>query len=652
VLSIAAGVGGLISANGSPMAIVWPLPLGTARLALDGLSAWYLLAIGLVTIPVSVYAWGYFNKEASHGPVGAFAPLMCVLIAAMLLVATANDAVMFLVGWESMSLSAFLLVGFHDEDAAARRGAWMYLIATHLGTMVGVFPLLAAFVARSGSTDFAGFRAAFAASDTAWCVALFTLSVVGFGTKAGFMPFHVWLPAAHPVAPSPVSALMSGLVIKTGIYALLRTLSWLPALPVVCSLALLALAIITGVVGILYALQQREIKRMLAYSSVENIGIVGIAVALGMLGRSLHQPALAALGFGGALLHVVNHALFKGLLFLSAGAAMRATGTGDVERLGGLARKAPTNTLAFLVGAVAICALPPLNGFFSEFLMYTGFLRGLVALPNTYAWAAVVAIAALAVIGGVALLGFSRVFGLVFLGEPRDTRITVRATPPTMTLGMSLLVGGCVAAGVGAVWLTPALHAAMTPIVAGERADAAALSEALAALSHLALPLGLLLAMALLLVLCRQRMPRGALAGGSAGTWGCGFTAPTPRMQYTASSYGWSLLRSLPSPLRSQRTTQLPAGCFPSEGSLRTHPRDIALDRGFKPLFNFVARFCERLWPLQHGRIQLYLGYIVATVAIVFLAEAWVGPVAQSRTSIVPADAARSAETHVLEANR
>lgn len=650
VLSIAAGISGLFPAGAESVTVAWALPLGVARLALDGLSAWYLLAIGVVTIPVSIYAWGYFNDPAGHGPAGAFAPLMCVLVAAMLAVAVAADAVMFLLGWELMSLSAFFLVGVHGDDADTRRGAWMYLVATHLGTALGVLPLFAAFVARSGATDFAAFAQAFTPGETAWVVTLFALSVVGFGTKAGFMPFHVWLPAAHPVAPSPVSALMSGLVIKTGVYALLRALSWLPTLPAACSLALLALAMVTGVGGILYALQQREIKRMLAYSSVENIGIIGVAIALGMLGRSLQQPALVALGFGGALLHVLNHALFKSLLFLSAGAVMRATGTGDVERLGGLARLAPASALAFLTGAVAICALPPLNGFISEFLIYTGFFRGLVALPNAFAAVTAVAIAALALIGGVALLAFSRIFSIVFLGDLRGDRGPVQPTPTTMCTGMLILAGACVLAAVGAVGLTQPLHAALAPILSGSTADLSALPEALAALTRLALPLSLLLVIAALLALARRRLPRGALTGGSVGTWGCGFAAPLPRMQYTASSYGWSMLQSLPRPLRAQRDVQPPAGAFPGTSRLTTGTRDLALARGFEPLFARVARVSARLRPLQHGRIQLYLVYIVVTVAVVFLVEACAGPAARRTAPGTAAPAAPTAAPQEHEA--
>lgn len=628
ILCILVGGSVLLGAAAGPVAIEWPLPLGAVRLALDGLSAWFLIVIGVVTVPVSIYSWGYFTGEHDRGPVRAFGPLMCSMIAALILVVAADDAVLFLAAWELMSLSAFFLIGLHDDDAEVRHGAWTYLIATHLGTAAGVLPHFAAFVARSGSTTFAGFGHALPAGDAAWCVAVFVLGAIGFGTKAGLMPFHVWLPAAHPVAPSPVSALMSGVVIKTGIYGMLRSLSWLPALPVGCSIGLLALAIITGVMGILHALGQRPIKRMLAYSSVENIGIIGIAIALGMLGRSLGQPALEALGLGGALLHVLNHSLFKGLLFLSAGAVVQDAGTGQMERLGGLARKSPLNGLAFLVGAAAICALPPLNGFLSELLIYTGLLNALTTLPNAHAALAVVALAALALIGGLALAGFSKAFAVVFLGEPRDPTVSVRATPRCMKAGMLLLVGACVLVSAGAIGLAPLLAAAVHPLVP-DGADIGALRGSLTSLARVAPPLGVFVAIALVLVVARRRMPSGRPAGGAARTWGCGFAAPAARMQYTASSYAWTLIQCFRYLVWPKLCGGAPAGCFPESAQRSTRPTDILVERIYGPLFIGLSRACERLSRLQYGRIQLYLGYIVTTVVLVFLVEAVLRPLPQ-----------------------
>jgi hydrogenase-4 component B len=453
-------------------------------------------------------------------------------------------------------------------------------------------------------------------------VALFVLGVIGFGTKAGFMPFHVWLPAAHPVAPSPVSALMSGVVIKTGIYGLLRLLGWLPDLPAGCGVGLLIVAMITGIMGVLYALGQDQLKRILAYSSVENIGIIGMAIALSMLGRSLDQPLLVVLGLGGALLHVLNHALFKGLLFLSAGTVLRGTGSGHIERLGGLARRTPLNALAFLCGSLAICALPPLNGFLSEFLIYSGLLHGICTLPTAWSTLLVLATAALALIGGLVLVAFSRVFAVVFLGEPREASITPHPAPRSMVAAALLLALACCAVSALASRLGPALGAALGPCAAPGLPAGAVLPASFEILGRVSLLSGVLVAAALALFLLRRGLPAAVPAGGAGGTWSCGFARPAARMQYTGSSYAWQLLHSFRHAARCTRLTVPPAGCFPQERSLSTRAGDVVLDRGYKPLFEGLGRAFERLWPLQHGRIQLYLMYIVVTVIVVFVVEA------------------------------
>lgn len=612
----------------------WPLAPGSVRLSIDGLSAWFLLAIGAVGIGTSVYSWDYFREHQVRGPIGAFGALYCALIAAMMLVVCAGDAVLFLAGWELMSLSAFFLVGFHDEDSEARRGAWTFLVATHLGTALGVAPLFAAFVARTGGTSIESFRNAFSAGEPTWCIVLFALGVVGFGTKAGFMPFHVWLPAAHPVAPSPVSALMSGAVIKTGIYGLLRLASWIPDLPVVCAVGLAIVSLVTCVMGILYAVGQRQIKRMLAYSSVENVGIIGLAISMGLLGRALARPELVAAGLTGALLHVLNHALFKGLLFLSAGAVMHDAGTGDMERLGGLARRTPFNAGAFLVGSAAICALPPLNGFVSEFTIFLCMLKGVVQLPGRYAALSAACAAALALTGGLALVVFSKTFSVVFLGARRDSNLAAHATPGFMIAGMALLAAACASVAPGSTVLGNALASARNAMAGLSTADASPPAEALASavagvpFASLIGPLCVLTFAGLGLVALRRSMAAAAIIGGSGGTWGCGYASARPTMQYTGSSFVWSVVHGFRHALRPRRRTPGVAAGFASPDRLETTSRDLAYECVYRPVFSGLVRVFGRLRPLQHGRVHLYLGYIVATVVIVFVVEACFAPFA------------------------
>jgi hydrogenase-4 component B len=471
-----------------------------------------------------------------------------------------------------------------------------------------------------------GFAGAFGPSETGACIVLFVLSVAGFGTKAGLVPFHIWLPAAHPVAPSPVSALMSGVVIKMGIYGLLRMVSWLPELPAACGVGLASLSIVTAILGILYALGQKQVKRMLAYSSIENVGIIGLSIAVAVLGRSLHQPVLVTLGLAGALLHVLNHSLFKGLLFLSAGTVLHGTGTGDIERLGGLSRTMRANSAAFLIGSTAICALPPLNGFISEYVIYTGLLNGLQSLPIPYAAFLASCTALLALAGAIALAAFAKVFSVVFLGASRDESVTSHVTPLSMTAGTLLLAFACIAVAIGASALTEPLYVALGSISAGVPVTEHGIRLPLYVTAPVAPPYLVFFAMALGLFGLRKWMPRGTVAGGSGNTWGCGYAFPAPSMQYTSSSFSWKMIDSFRQIVRPKRTHAEIAVCFPRNNSLETNTPDFVLERVYRPGFRALSRAFERLWPLQHGRIQLYLVYIVVTALAVFLVEAWQSP--------------------------
>jgi NADH:ubiquinone oxidoreductase subunit 5 (subunit L)/multisubunit Na+/H+ antiporter MnhA subunit len=471
--------------------------------------------------------------------------------------------------------------------------------------------------------------------------------LLGFGTKAGIMPMHVWLPEAHPVAPSPVSALMSAVVIKTGIYALLRLTTWLPPLSRACAAGVIAIAVVTGVMAILYAITQRQYKRMLAYSSVENIGIITLGIGLGMLGRSTQQPILEALGFGGALLHVLNHALFKGLLFLSAGAVLHTTGEDNMERLGGLARRDPVNAMIFAVGCVAICGLPPLNGFVGEFLIYSGLLRGATSSSLLVTTLGTVGVVALALIGGLAVAGFSKLYGVMFLGEPRNAQLRMHSTPASMLMGMALLAIGCIAIAVGARFLGGFLEAPLA-VLARPGLNAQVYFDAVQS------PLSWISTMSLVafggigaLIALRRWRRSSENTGDRQVTWGCGFAAPTARMQYTGSSYIWQLADSFRSLLRPQRAAIRREGCFAEPATLETQTADLALQVGYEPTFRAVARGCERLWPLQQGRIQLCLMYIVATLVIVFAVEAWLAPFAVD----VPSGATPVAKVRSLEMN-
>lgn len=659
---IAAGDVLLRPSSRGPYEAAWPLSLGTARLSLDGLSAWFLMTIGVLAACVAIYNVPYMSSTVGREPVPVFCALFCGLLAALILLVCAADAVLFLISWEAMTLTAFLLVAFHHDRPEVRRGAWMYLVATHIGTALFVLPLFGIFFARTGTTAFSAFAGAVGSDDHATLVTLFGLGLAGFGTKAGFMPMHVWLPAAHPVAPTPVSALLSGVVVKMGIYGLLRLLSWLPPLPLVCGEVLLLVGVVSGVMGVLYALAQRDLKRLLAYHTVENIGIIALGIAVGLLGEATNEPTLAVLGYVGALLHVTNHALFKGLLFLSAGAVLHGSGTGEIERLGGLARKTPVNALMFLIGAVAICGLPPLNGFLGEWVIYGSLLSGSIRGIGASGGLPAVGVAALALMGGLALACFAKVFGVVFLGEPREAGLQTRATPAGMKIAMAALGLCCVMIGLAPSLWVPLVRPA-TSVLANVPAG-----EITTRIEGVLSPAIRLSWMAVLFALAAgglHLLRRWALARANrrdesvaptVATWGCGYAQPTPRMQYTASSFASSLVTAFRSLLWPERMLAAPEGSFPAAAHVETHAPDIAEHELFEPVFRGVARLfamvrtvswrgesespgvaqsaaAHRRGPvrtlmagmvsaLRRGSIQIRLLFIVLTLVVLFLFEA------------------------------
>ncbi len=660
----------------------WPLPLGQVSLEIDGLSAWFLMTLGFVAACIAVYSVAYMRAFEGHAPVHRFGALMCALVASLVLFLCASDSVAMLLGWELMTISAFFLVLFHDGRPEVRRGAWMYIIATHVATALGLVPLMGLLYGTGHHTNFSEFAPALEGSGSTFLTILFFLGVLGFGTKAGFFPMHVWLPAAHPVAPAPVSAFLSGVVVKMGIYGLLRLLTWLPPLPALCGISLLAIGVVSGVLGVLYALAQHDLKRLLAYHTIENIGIIAIAIALGMLGQTAGEPALAALGFGGALLHVANHALFKGLLFLSAGTVLHGTGTLEIERLGGLAKKTPSNAFLFLVGAIAICGLPPFNGFVSEWVIYMGLVNGIQNAVGISGAAPALGVFALALMGSLALACFAKVTGVVFLGAPRDPAIVAHATPRGMLVAMSALGLACIAIGLApGLWIPLTCQA--TGVLVGAEADRVAESfryvlDTGAALSLMA---AIFLCVAGALAVFRRCLGARACGcpGGKfvlpVGTWGCGYARPDARMQYTATSFALPLIRGFGSLLWPAFRLDTPQGPFPGSSHVATHVPDLAEHDLFAPLFRGIARSSamlryvtwsglpapdsprrgagERVGPLRalfsgavrglrQGTIQIYLSFIVLTLIFLFFVESFTPyRVAQPAGALEPGGAAR-----------
>ncbi len=635
--------------------------MGSFSIGLDGLSAFFLLPILVLSALAAVYGGAYLQAhhhkggghDVSHatrdgsaffhpgesedgereqgqgarersenrGPAtgnlirkpGASWFFYNLLVASMIMVIMARNGVLFLIAWEVMAIASYFLVMYEDESALVRKAGSTYLIATHCGTafLLALFILLGR---QSGSLDFSTFEAS-GLSGVAFLMAL-----VGFGTKAGLVPLHVWLPEAHPAAPSHVSAVMSGVMIKTGIYGLIRTLTFLGPPPPWWGWTLIGIGAISGILGVLFALAQHDLKRLLAYHSVENIGIITLGLGLGLLGVSYDQPLIAVLGFAGGLLHVVNHALFKGLLFLGAGAVAHAAQTREIDRLGGLLRRMPWTGAAFLIGSVAICGLPPLNGFVSEFLIYVGAFEATSSLMGPTAVSGMLIVGALALIGGLATACFTKAFGIVFLGEPR-TDDAARAVEVTAGMRIPLMVLAACCAAIGL--LAPLAFTITTrsfPSLANLLPyDAPVLIHQAAGMMRVVvLCLSSFLLLLSMLFIIRHKLLSGRSVEKTV-TWDCGYAAPTSRMQYTASSYAQPLTQLFHFILRTHRDFSPPQGFFPESAALSTHTQDAFEEEVYRPLFQGVGRLLSRLRWLQSGRIQLYVLYIALTLLILLM---------------------------------
>jgi hydrogenase-4 component B len=600
----------LVRGETSAFRRTWSLPLGEPHVAMDALSAFFLLCIFVVSGLAAVYASGYLPAYIGRRRLGPAVALFNLLVAAMAGLVIARDGILFLMNWEVMSFASFFLVTFENEREDVRRAGMSYLVASQFG-VVFLFILFVLLGRSSGTYDFDRFAATGGLAN-----ACFLLAVIGFGSKAGFWPLHFWLPEAHPAAPSHVSAVMSGVMIKLGIYGLLRTLTFLGPPAVWWSTVLLLLGAISGLTGIVHALAQRDLKRRLAYSSVENMGLIALGIGLGLLGQSRGNALVSFFGYSGALLHVLNHGLMKGLLFQGAGSVLHATGTRSLESLGGLYRRMPATAFSFLVGSVAICGLPPLNGFAGEWLIYVGAFHGAERLPTAGAVPALVAIPVLALIGGLAAACFVATFGTVFLGEPR-TEAVPRAHEAGLAMRSTMGIGAllCVAIGLWPVGVLRLVVPAVA-LVSEIPALASDTTRPLLAMSRVAFVLGLVIA---LLALLRLTLLRGREVTQDR-TWGCGYAAPDPRMQYTASSFAQPLLAPF-APITHVRVDEEgPSGYFPRGARYDEQIGDVG-ERFLVPGTRRVVHLLSRLRVIQQGRVQLYVVYIVATLVALLVFE-------------------------------
>ncbi len=586
----------------------WSLPWGQFRVELDALSAFFLVPVFVVPALGALYGTEYW-KQSRHPTTGRGLRFFYGLLAgSMAMVVLARDSVLFLVVWEIMAVSAFFLVATDNKELAVRRAAWIYLVAAHVGT-VCLMALFCLLYRATGSTNLDPLSAA--ALSPSLATAIFVLAVVGFGFKAGIMPLHVWLPAAHANAPSHVSAVLSGVMLKMGIYGMVRILSFLPDPAIEWGAALLAVGAATGILGIAFALGQSDVKRLLAYSSIENIGIIVLGIGLALVGSTSHRPEIVALGLGGALFHVWNHSLFKSLLFLNSGSLIHATHTRQMDQMGGLAKLMPRTAALFFVGSMAICGLPPLNGFAGEWLTYLGFFRCIHPASGPVALAAGLGALAMAMIGALAVACFVKLYGTVFMGTPRTAKGAHAHDPGLWMISpLTALGAACVVLGLLPQLALPAIGKAVAAWSPASAESARHLGD-LAPYGFLTAAGLVLLAAALLVAVLRRRIP----AVRTQGTWGCGYMRPTPRIQYTGSSFAQSLVLFFSWALIPQRTAPaLRASLFPAPSTLTQSVPDAVLDRAIMPFFRLTRRFLPWVRLLQQGKIHIYLLYILVVV--------------------------------------
>jgi len=617
ILGAGLGLGGVgtfwVTGDSQPILRPWLIPGAEFSVAMDGLSAIFLMPIFLISLLGNVYGLAYW-KQTEHPQNGRKLRLFYgALTAGMAMVVIARNSILFLFGWEIMALSAFFLVTTEDEQKQVREAGWIYLVATHVATLC-LFGLFALLRQVSGSFTLAALNDGALTSATA--TGIFILLLVGFGLKAGIMPLHVWLPSSHATAPSHVSALMSGVFIKMGIYGMVRVTSLIPHPPLEWGGTLLGLGAVSGVLGVAFAIGQHDLKRLLAYHSIENIGIIVMGLGLALIGRTMGRTDWVILGLAGSLLHVWNHALFKALLFLSAGSVIHAAHTQEIDHLAGLAKRMPWTALCFVVGAVAICGLPPLNGFVSEFLVYLGLFRTLGNGEGPSFAAAAFAAPALALIGALALACFVKVYGAVFLGTARsDHARHAHESPLAMLMSMGVLAACCFLIGLAPILIAPVLAKGVSAWAPGlEAVD-----------SHFATlaPLGWITVMGLGLIgaslvvgaVLGLQLRRNGLENGA--TWGCGYIAPTPRMQYTSSSFAQMLVGLFRWALHSRTRGPGNLPLFPQKVDFHSDVPDPVLDEAVLPAFRFGSWLFSRLRVFQHGSIQTYLLYLfLALIAL------------------------------------
>ena len=629
----AAGIWAVSSGSVSRAVLPLGLPDLPFHLRLDQLSGFFLAVIGLLSSFVSIYSVGYVKGYLGLRPVTSLVVFSALFLGGMLLVVLADDAFIFLVAWEIMAASSYFLVLFEDERVENRRAAFLYLVVAHVGAIAILLSFGVMAGLATGFTGFAGYTFD-AMRETelpaGWATAAFLLAFAGFSAKAGVVPLHVWLPEAHPVAPSNVSALMSGVMLKTAVYGMIRVIfDLIGDFPWWWGALVLVFGLLSAVYGILFARVQQDLKKLLAYSSVKNIGIILVGLGLAMIFTSYSMTLLAALALVAALYHVLNHAMYKGLLFMGAGAVLHATHERNMERMGGLIKALPWTSFLFLIGCMSISSLPPFNGFVSEWLTYQAFLQSPSLSSPLLNLLIPLGAALLALSGALAAAAFVKAFGVTFLGHRRSHQHTpVFEVNWPMRAGMLLAAIACLALGLFPTyviqWMDP-----ITDQLVGEKISASAsgfgwmwLTPVSYARASYSAPLVFIVILAVVFVTYLLLHTRPGTIR-RAPLWDCGFEKVTARMQYTATSFSMPVRRIFGFLFHIKEEVRLhppaPHPAYPERLLYRLKVRDRFWGWLYQPVVDTSFWMSRKVGRLQQGRIQVYLIYSFVTIIVLLL---------------------------------
>ena len=627
ILQGSAGLAALIGGG-----VVWSVPSAVPLFAysfsLGAVSAYFTIALSLLAFAVSIYSLGYLSSMEKGKNVGLLTSLYNALILSLAVVFTASNAFLFLIAWEMTSLAGYALVTYNHESEKSRNAGLLYLIMSHIeaGCLLLGFALIGQ---HAGSLDFEALRHAGSLLSPSQQTCAFLLFLLGFGIKAGVIPVHIWLPAAHPVAPSNVSALLSGIVIKAGIYGMVRVfLEFLGVVPNWMGIVVIVVAVTSAVLGVLYALMEHDLKRLLAYHSIENIGIILLGLGAAMMFRTAGYPRLAAFAVIACLFHTFNHAVFKCLLFLGAGSVLRATHTRNMEELGGLNRRMPWTSLCFLVGAIAISGLPPLNGFVSEWLTYQSLLAGFGAAKGLIALMFPIAGSLLALTGALAAACFVKAFGITFLALPRSLEAeNAHESPRTMIAGMGILAFSCFALGIGASWFLAVFDGITLELVGVSVGGDLTLANGFVISSGTPRGGSVSTFIIALMLIALAAIPGWFLVRRFAlrregPTWDCGLPGLGPENEFTATAFSKPLrmvFAALYKPRREIQTVFDVSPYFPKAIHFESEIEPTFENRIYKPVQEVVYLVSLKMRAIQAGSIHAYLAYIFITLVVLLI---------------------------------